>query len=50
VVLVQGNRKTVFTGKEDPALTKALTAICALPASLRWEHPKERDPDTGLMS
>jgi hypothetical protein len=50
VVLAQGNRKTAFTGKEDPALTKTQTAICALLAAFRWEHPKERDPDTGFVS
>jgi hypothetical protein len=50
VVSLQENRKTAFTGKEDPALAKTQTAICALLDALRWDHPKERDLDTRLMS
>jgi hypothetical protein len=49
VVLAQGDRKAVFTGKESSALTKIQTAICALHAALGWEHPRERDPDTGQV-
>jgi hypothetical protein len=50
VVLVQGDRKIAFTGKEDSAFTKVKTAICALHAALGWEHHLERYPDTGLVS
>jgi hypothetical protein len=36
VVLGQGDRKEVFTGKENSALTKIQTAICVLHAALGW--------------
>jgi hypothetical protein len=49
VVLRPGDRKAVFTGKENSVLTKIQTAICALHAALGLEHPQERDPDTGKV-
>jgi hypothetical protein len=48
VVLVQGGRKAAFTGRQDRALSKEETAICALLTSLRWEDPREKDPDPVL--
>jgi hypothetical protein len=49
VVLGKGDRKAVFMGKGSSALTKIQTGICALHAALRWEHPRERDPDIGQV-
>jgi hypothetical protein len=45
VVLIQVGRKIIFTGRQDRALEKEQTTICGLLAALRWEHPREKDPD-----
>jgi hypothetical protein len=50
VVLVQCDRNKAFMGKESSALAKVQTAIRALHAAFGWYHPRERDPDTGLVS